>query len=241
MRDLPRPAHQPKRASILVASLEPVARADPAASAAGAARAVTLRQDPAFGIFASRIAPGSTVLDIGAGFGTVGAFLAERGAVVDGIEPDPERASVAEGCLRNIVCTTLDDASGADGLSDAYDVVLLIDVLEHLVDPVEGLRQAAAFLAPEGRLFLFLPNSAHWKFRLKILRGDWRYHDWGLFDRTHLRFFDLRTAAKLPRQAGLEVVDRWLTDHHGSKFAKLGIALRPNLFAFHVLYELRRT
>lgn len=240
MRGPLRPAHREKRTSVLVASLGLVTRADPAASAAGAARAVTLRQDPAFGIFASRIAPGSTVLDIGAGFGTVGAFLTERGAAVDGIEPDPERASVAGERLRYVACTTLDGARGSNELADAYDVVLLIDVLEHLVDPVEGLRQAAAFLAPEGRLFLFLPNSAHWKFRLKILRGDWRYHDWGLFDRTHLRFFDLRTAAKLPRQAGLEVVDRWLTDHHGSKVAKLGIALRPNLFAFHVLYELRR-
>jgi hypothetical protein len=40
--------------------------------------------------------------------------------------------------------------------------------------------------------------------------------------------------------AGFEIVDRWLTDHQGSRVAQLGIRLRPRLFAFHVLFELRR-
>jgi SAM-dependent methyltransferase len=202
-------------------------------------RALVPQQDPAFGIVAAAINRGDRVLDIGAGLGTIAEFLAPRGAVIDGIEPVPERAERARHALRNLAVCPLEQAAADPALERDYDVVLLLDVLEHLVDPVEGLRQAAHFLAPEGRMYLFLPNSAHWTFRRKILRGDWRYHPHGLFDRTHLRFFDTRTAAKLPRQAGLSIAQRWYPDHDGGRLAALGIRLRPNLFAFHVLFELR--
>ena len=195
--------------------------------------------EPAYALIRERVGPGSTVLDIGCGHGNVGAYLAEAGAVVDGIEPDAARAAAAEAKLHQVCVAPLAGAIGSRLLRPAYDVVTMIDVVEHVASPVELLRQAATFLAPEGRLFLFVPNSAHWSARKKIARGDWSYADWGLFDRTHLRFFDRTTAAALGPAAGLVETDRWDTSPGTTMINRYGMRWWPELFAFHFLFELR--
>lgn len=203
-------------------------------------RAAHLRTDPMLDIVRGRLRPGCTVLDVGCGAGTVAHLLAETGAAVDGIEPDVDLTAAASERVRHLHVGTLQTAVDDSELRDEYDVVLLIDVVEHFADPLEALALATDRLGPDGRILLFLPNSAHWTFRWKILRGDWRYQRWGLFDRTHLRFFDLRTANRLVRDAGLEVEARWHTAPDAGRLGRLGVRLRPTLFAFHVLLELRR-
>jgi SAM-dependent methyltransferase len=178
------------------------------------------------------------VLDIGCGNGKVGAYLQEAGAVVDGVEPAPDRAMVASRRLRHVARVAAGVESDVAGLDPRYDLVLLLDAIEHVADPAPLLRFAASRLNPEGSIFCLLPNSAHWSFRRKILRGDWRYQDWGLFDRTHLRFFDTRTMSLLPMLAGVIEVRRSYytgTDHFGW-IGRLSTRW-PNLFALHALLE----
>jgi len=51
-----------------------------------------------------------------------------------------------------------------------------------------------------------IPNVSHWSMVERLLRGDWAYQDQGLLDRTHLRFFSLKSARRLLEKAGLSVV-----------------------------------
>lgn len=199
-----------------------------------------LLNEPGFAVIRSLLAPGSTLLDIGCGHGNVGAFFARADVAVDGIEPDSARAHAAESRLRRVDVGTLADAVGSADLRERYDVVTMIDVLEHVASPDEALRQASTFMGPDSRLFLFLPNSAHWSFRLKVLRGDWSYADWGLFDRTHLRFFDLTTAGELGPAAGLVETQRWASAPGRALTSRYGPRYWPNLFAVHFLFELRK-
>jgi len=196
--------------------------------------------EPGFAMIRERVGPGSTVLDIGCGHGNVGAFLSEAGAVVDGIEPDSARAAAAAAKLHQVCTASLADAVGSPALRDTYDLVTMVDVVEHVASPVELLRQAATFLGPDSRLLLFVPNSAHWSARKKLLRGDWSYADWGLFDRTHLRFFDRTTAGALGPSAGLVETNRWDTSPGSGAVTRLGLRCWPELFAFHFLIELRK-
>ena len=84
----------------------------------------------------ARIPPGSAVLDIGCGDGTIGNLLAERGSEVsiEGVEfaPRPQ-------C--RIPCRPFDGAvlPFADG---SFDVCLFVDVLHHTDDPTILLREA---------------------------------------------------------------------------------------------------
>ncbi len=196
--------------------------------------------EPAFAIIRERLVPGATVLDIGCGHGNVGRFLSASGAVVDGIEPDRGRSVAASAHLNHVCATSLADAVGSSELREAYDVVLLLDVVEHVISPLDALHDAMSFMADDSRMFLFVPNSAHWSFRKKMLRGNWAYQDWGLFDRTHLRFFDLSTSEALCRSAGLAETHRWCTTPGQSRVNHLAARSWPRLHALHFLFELRK-
>jgi hypothetical protein len=64
----------------------------------------------------------------------------------------------------------------------------------------------AALLKPGGVLIASIPNVRHFRVVLPLLfRGSWKYADFGLMDRTHLRFFTKASAIELLESAGLTV------------------------------------
>ena len=184
---------------------------------------------------------GARVLDVGCGSGELARMLSDRAESVDGIEANPERAENARQYMRTVI-TGEAGPSIDSSLPSPYDVVIFADVLEHMSHPEEILRWAGSKLSPSGRIIALIPNSAHWKARRKILKGDWSYEDTGYFDRDHLRFFDVRTARQLGATAGLEEVGVEFTPEQLPKPLrdwKWGAAFAtrrsPNMFAGHVL------
>jgi SAM-dependent methyltransferase len=191
------------------------------------------------------IPTGAIVLDVGCGSGDLGRFLADRAASVDGIEPNDERAESARKHLRTVV-TGLGGPAAHPELAGPYDVVIFADVLEHMGYPDETLIWAASLLSPNGKIVALIPNSANWKFRRQIVKGDWSYSETGYFDRDHLRFFDTRTARELGTRVGLVELDVQFTPgrlpkplSRSPKAAAFAAARRPNLFAGHVLVSWR--
>ena len=77
-----------------------------------------------------------------------------------------------------------------------FDFVLLLDVLEHLRDPLAVLERLRDRVAPGGRVIASIPNVTHGAVRLSLMSGAFTYTETGLLDRTHLRFFDRRGAEK---------------------------------------------
>jgi 2-polyprenyl-3-methyl-5-hydroxy-6-metoxy-1,4-benzoquinol methylase len=152
---------------------------------------------------------GSRVLDVGCATGYLAAELARRGCEVVGVEFDPEAAHEARAACASVVVGDLESAATRDAVAAAVaggvDVVLCADVLEHLRDPWGTLAWLRTLLAPGGRAVVSVPNIAHWTARRALLRGRFDYADFGLFDRTHLRFFTRASAAELARRAGFAV------------------------------------
>ena len=91
---------------------------------------------------------------------------------------------------------------------DYFDVALCADVLEHLVNPWDAVRQLCRYLKPGGILIASLPNVRFYKTMMAIfLNGDFRYsEDGGILDNTHLRFFCKKNMRSLLTSAGLEVL-----------------------------------
>lgn len=88
----------------------------------------------------------------------------------------------------------------------AADLVLLLDVLEHLVDPERLLTRIISIVAKNATIIISLPNVAHLSVSLPLLiRGRFDYADAGILDRTHLHFFYKGSALELARRVGLEV------------------------------------
>ena len=86
------------------------------------------------------------------------------------------------------------------------DLILALDVLEHLVDPWSVVRKLDRVLRPGGALIASIPNVRHHSVLVPLLfRGRWRYMPMGPLDRTHLRFFTRSTAIDLVESSGMRV------------------------------------
>ncbi len=87
-----------------------------------------------------------------------------------------------------------------------FDLILLLDVLEHLVDPWAVLsRLTEKYLAVGGKVIVSLPNARHFSLVVPLLFGKFDYRERGILDKTHLRFFTRNSAANLLRSAGLTI------------------------------------
>jgi len=147
------------------------------------------------------------ILDIGCGAGAFGAGLKEAraGLEVWGIEFDPDAAARAADVLDKVF--TGDAREIAPTLPRGrFDCICLNDILEHLQEPEDLLRDVAPLLAAGGCLVVSLPSVRYFhNLADLVLRGRWEYTDEGICDRTHLRFFTRSSMQAMFRRAGYEV------------------------------------
>jgi 2-polyprenyl-3-methyl-5-hydroxy-6-metoxy-1,4-benzoquinol methylase len=84
-----------------------------------------------------------------------------------------------------------------------FDCILYGDVLEHLRDPWNVLRKHNRLLRTGGSIVVSIPNIRHYRIIKKLaFKGQWEYCDDGIMDRTHLRFFTLRSVREMVADAG---------------------------------------
>jgi SAM-dependent methyltransferase len=151
--------------------------------------------------------PVGKVLELGCGTGNTIAELKRQGLAewVGGIELESIAAAqipedVDQVWIGNFENMTLDPPP------HDIDLILCLDVLEHLVDPWSTIKRLHHFLAPGGAIIASIPNIRNKDIlRSLILRGEWKYQDWGILDRTHLRFFTKDSAKELMECSGLSV------------------------------------
>ena len=154
--------------------------------------------------------PGSDVLDVGTADGhPVVAGLKARGCKVWGIEIDEQAAADAAPMCEQMVVGNVEQLDLNATFGDRrFDVVLCLDVLEHLVEPLDTLRRLRELLTPTGIVVASIPNVTHAAVRLQLLDGKFTYTETGLLDRTHVRFFDRTEVESLFADAGMTVLER---------------------------------
>ena len=198
-----------------------------------------------FFVRAVRLHPGrAEVLDVGCWNGTLGRALMQGcDVVVDGIERDATQAGYAQAAgYRRVDIVDLD--LGVPVADDRlYDFLLFGDVLEHLVHPDRVLAELATRLKPDGRVILSLPNIAFAANRVTHLLGRWDYKNYGILDRTHLRFFTKRSMVALIEGTGLQVVrvDGYVGLHKHRWFVREPLRwlgrVWPSMFAIQIVLE----
>jgi 2-polyprenyl-3-methyl-5-hydroxy-6-metoxy-1,4-benzoquinol methylase len=140
----------------------------------------------------------STVLDIGAGGGTLGQVLkrAKKNVTIDGIEPNAFAANLAKPFYRNMHIGFAQEFF-TEINANKYDYIVLADVIEHIPNPMIFLTELLKNVQLSTNIVISVPNIAFGGVRLALLNGQFEYVDSGLLERTHLRFFTLDTAKKL--------------------------------------------
>ena len=173
------------------------------------------------------VPPGATVLDVGVASGEpVARELQAQSCQVFGVEIDQDAAQAASRYCRDVRVADLDDPTALAPWPDPFDVVLALDVLEHLRHPAEVLRRAVTLLKAGGFVCVSIPNIAHYTVREQLLHGRFEYTDDGLLDRTHLRFFDWPAVVTLFQDAGVEMTDVYV--YRGRLTVRRGKVSRRN-------------
>jgi len=143
------------------------------------------------------------VLELGSASGYISKILKDNGCQVTAIEGNSKYIDELKKITDNVYCIDLDDIILQDILNDQkFDVILLGDVLEHLKNPVDILKQIKSFLNESGYIVCSIPNVAHGSIRLKLLNGIFNYTETGLLDKTHIRFYTFKTIISLLEETG---------------------------------------
>jgi SAM-dependent methyltransferase len=146
----------------------------------------------------SRRRPGR-MLDVGCGNGELARAFARRGWRVAGVEPVASAAATAAAGGVDVHVGTLIDAPWR---GPSFDAIVFNHSLEHLPDPLDGLRRAAALLREGGVVAVAVPNFACWQRRL--FGSRW----FGLDLPRHLQHLDASALAALMTRAGLSSVEQ---------------------------------
>jgi 2-polyprenyl-3-methyl-5-hydroxy-6-metoxy-1,4-benzoquinol methylase len=139
------------------------------------------------------------VLDVGCGGGRFLRICKKLGAIELGVEPSKFGAQSARGQGLNIFEGTLESYVEQAPVGTEFDVITASHVVEHLPDPVETLRAMRQVLAPDGFIWIAVPNAAYPISR--ALKGNYYSTDLP----RHLMQFTPASMLEAGRQAGLKL------------------------------------
>jgi glycosyltransferase involved in cell wall biosynthesis/GT2 family glycosyltransferase/2-polyprenyl-3-methyl-5-hydroxy-6-metoxy-1,4-benzoquinol methylase len=145
-----------------------------------------------------------SLLDVGCATGCIGNSLQGRGMRLVGLEVDPVAAEQAQPYYDQFIVGDVTSPEVLNQLeNNAFDTIVLGDVIEHLIDPWAFVRAITEKLAQDGNLIISIPNLGHASVIASLLAGNFNYRDMGLLDATHVRFFGLQSLCALVMDAGL--------------------------------------
>ena len=151
-----------------------------------------------------------SIFEIGCGSGDTLAYLkaSKKCKWAGGIEIFPKAAKLAMKKNLNIVLRgNIEDARLPFKLA-SMDIILFLDVLEHLSDPWGAIKKITKYLKPDGIIICSIPNVRNYKVIFSLLfLGKWDYVENGILDKTHLRFFTKKTAIDLVGSSGMKVTN----------------------------------
>jgi SAM-dependent methyltransferase len=139
------------------------------------------------------------VLDVGGGAGWELCALRDADPRVRDtqvVDLDPGAAELARSNGHEYFCGRIEDFE----TTERFDLVLLLNLIEHVRDPAEVLRKVASLLSPTGLVLVKTPNHDALDARL------FRRHNWaGLHCPRHWVLFTQESFAQLAQRCGLQV------------------------------------
>ncbi len=187
------------------------------------------------------------VLDLGCGDGTLGALAAARvPSAVIGV--DWAEGSLARSRTRGLTVVRASLDAALPFAAGSFDVVIMSEVIEHLVDPDLALVEVRRVLVSGGTLLLSTPNLAAWFNRLLLLAGVQpvfsEVSSLGIFGRPgtqvvgHLRLFTARALRQVLAAHGFAGIELAGASYHdtpaGAQWLDRLVARRAGLAAILV-------
>jgi len=146
------------------------------------------------------VPPGSSVTDLGGGNGAVATQLAKNKCRVTIVDPYPKIASTES---VEVITSRIEDLQAIP----ASDVVLLLDVIEHLPrqEHFKILQKIRDMGGGRTKVVVSVPNSLFLPVRLMMLFGRINYGRRGILDETHSFLFTRHSLTQLLTSAGYRI------------------------------------
>lgn len=164
------------------------------------------------------------ILDVGCGTGLLGKEIKKLypKAKVWGVDNSKETLNYATQRLDKVKFHNIELGTPSDFFDGTlFDVIIFADILEHVKNPNQVLKEYSLFLKNDGLLIISLPNIASWTIRLLLLLGKFNYTETGILDKTHLHFYTLKTGKELIQTNNLLIEKLDLTPNLVIFFAPL--------------------
>jgi len=143
------------------------------------------------------------VLDLGCGNGTFTARLHEAGYDVTGFDHSSSGIALAQRQYPGIAFARHDLHEALPGGHEAaYDAVVAVEVIEHLLLPRRLMAAARVALRPGGVFIVTTPYHGYLKNLALAMTGKFDEHWAPLRDYGHVKFFSRRTLTRLFEEYG---------------------------------------
>lgn len=174
------------------------------------------------------IASNTIVLDVGCWTGSLGvALMKHKNCVMDGIDNNEKALGKAKAYgYTDVYNINLNELTKLSIKPKLYDFIVFADILEHVLYPEQILNYYKSYLKKGGKMIVCLPNIGFLLYRIKLLFGKFEYKHVGVMDKTHVKFYTLRTMKQLFEDSGFRVLK--IVKHN---------EVAPKYFLLHLLKE----
>lgn len=153
------------------------------------------------------IKDGSKILEFGPGNGRMTNYLVNvKKCNVSFVEYDETLFSQISNFSSNGFLGDIESFKWVDFFSnETFDYILFADVLEHLRDPEEVLKQVKSFLNPNGRILITFPNLSHNSVLIDLFYNKLSWNRYGLLDSTHKTFYTTNSFYEMFKRIGMYI------------------------------------
>ena len=170
---------------------------------------IDLNSDTAPARVVRLVGKGKRVLEVGAGPGSITKVLSSSSNCrVTALDIDAESIKMVAPFCERAYQANLNDIAWPEvlGKDNKFEVLVAADVLEHVYEPLAVLKTMKGLLDENGCIILSIPHAGHSVIQACLFDEDFEYGDFGLLDRTHIRFFGIKNIQKMIEDAGLKII-----------------------------------
>ncbi len=150
------------------------------------------------------------ILEIGCATGATGKKLKTSANVnyYVGVELSDSAAKIAGQYLDKVIVADIEKTDLQNDYKlkhNDFNLILALDILEHLNDPWDTLASVTEYLKSDGYVIASIPNVQNINIVSSLIKSKWKYEEAGILDATHLRFFTFEEIEKMFTGAGLHI------------------------------------
>ena len=181
-----------------------------------------------------------SVLDLGCGDGLTLSLLKEKGIIGKGLDISKEGVEKAK--MKGFDASVFDFSSKLPFLDNSFDIVISLDVLEHLYDPKNLLAEASR--VSKGSVIIGVPNFNSLPARLQVLFGAAPENNRP--NKGHIYWFNYSVLKKMVPESNLVLKELQVNGIMEKRFLagklfKLLVKIWPSLFALSFVVRLEKT